>query len=1099
MKKAVSFFLAICLILSPISLYAKNEYDSFTKEELNLINDIEKQLKRTKDLTDINDKTLYKKQDEKNVKNASQNPPYNDERVLVKFKDDTSKIKASNVIKKLDSNISETIDEEESINLVNVPSKENVLEFIDELNKNKDVEIAQPDYIYESDEIKGTNEYNTAKYALNQNMYNGSSVTNDPKVTDGTIWHIFKTNIANKSGVGAWDFATGKGVNIAILDSGIDPTITELKDNITYSYDAVNDAPTTKDISGHCTHLSSIIAAKGNNSFLGAGISYDCNIMPIRVATPKNDNAGVYSSDLIKGYNLAVEKGAKIINISIGSNSTPRDLILEQIIDSAYKNGVVTVCSGGNESSNKPHYPADFKNTISVTALSYEGDISNIADFSSYNEYKDIASPGEKVYGISHTNPNSIRMGSGTSQAAAFTSGVMGLIYEVNPDLSPSQAKDILCSTAIDKGIKGKDDYYGYGEINPLKAVKKAVFTKTSLSIDKTSIQYTSDMRAVLNIDFTLPIDTKVDLVVKDSENNIVKTLIKDKEVAANTNIKSVWDFKNQNGNTIRHGSYKISLVLPYNNDTDYISKDVSVLLKTNVDVKLNSSGFYIKPNYKNLSASVFANLNTTVDAYITDRNGTVIKSILKNYFIKKDSTKTISWNFKRDNNTLVTTNNYNLVIKSKSDEGAESTLTHPIKVTSQPKPYLSKSSVTATQYLNKNAIININYKLNTPSFVTIKIYNRKNNKLAKTFKTSLKQGSNTIKWNLRKNNKKLVSKGKYKAVINVKNLYGSSTKNLYTKVISTNKNPKLSSIKLSQKNVSYAKGYSTKISYTLNTDSFIKAYVKNSKGKTIRTLFSNLKRKGRRSNTWNLNDNRGNIVPKGTYYIYVKAATKKGTKTIKQRVKLVTKRPKLTLSTLSSFSSRTSSTYPYVTVNITNANAQQITTKVYDSADKLITSFVDNSLTFGKKKIKWDLKDKNGKYVPMGKYYFKVSAKNASGSNTATSKKFQMKYKLELSIADVTINEKTKTVNVHAQYKGIPRKALMYCDVYDSLNTRVMQATYQYQDFDYWKTETLNHDFSLDDFKDGETYRFKFYCKYQGVTSNIIIKDILIKPTIDI
>lgn len=1099
MKKAVSFLLIICLILSPISLYAKNEYYNFNEKELNLISDIQKQLETTKDLTNIDDSSLYKKQDDRIIKNDFSNLSYSSDKVLVKFKDDTNEREVFNIIKKSDSDISESIDEETNIKLVDVPKEESVLEFIDELNKKEDVEIAQPDYIYESDEIDLTNENNVTEYALSNNMYNGSSVTNDPKVSDGTIWHLFKTNIANKEGIGAWDFATGKGVNIAILDTGVDPTITELKDNITYSYDITNDEPTTKDISGHCTHLSSIIAASGNNSFLGAGISYDCNIMPIRVATPKNDNAGVYSSDLIKGYNLAVEKKAKIINISIGSNSTPRDLILEKTIDSAYKNGVITVCSGGNEASNKPHYPADFKNTISVTALSYENATPTIADFSSYNEYKDIASPGEKVYGISHTNPNAIRMGSGTSQASAFVSGVMGLIYEINPDLTPVQARDILYSTAIDRGTKGKDDYYGYGEINPLKAVKKAVFTKTSLSVDKTSFQYTTDMTDKVNVDFTLPIDTKVDLVVKDSKNNTIKTLVKDREVNANQRIECLWDFKDDSGNIINYGTYKISLVLPYNDDTDYISKDITISVKTNVDVKLNALSFSIKPNYKNLSASVFANLNTTADAYITDINGNVIKSILKNYIIKKDNTKMVFWNFKRDNNTLITTGTYNLVIKSKSDEGMESTLTYPFKVVSQPKPTLLKSSITSTQYLNKNATININYKLNTPSFVTIKIYNRKNNKLTKTFKTSLKQGSNTIKWNLRKNNKKLVAKGKYKAVINVKNLYGSYTKNLYTNVISTNKKPKLSNIKVTKTSINYAKGYNTKISYTLNTSAFVKVYVKNSKGKTVRTLFSNIKKKGRRSNTWNLMDNKGNIVPKGTYYIYVKATTKKGSKTIKQKVKLVTKRPYLSLSTLSKFSSRTSSTYPYVTVNITNANAQQIIIKVYNSSNKLITAITDNSLTFGKKKIKWDLKDKSGKYVPMGKYYFKVSAKNASGSNTKISKKFQMKYKLELSISDVTINEKENILNVHAQYKGIPRKALMYCDVYDSLNTLVMQATYQYQDFDYWKTETLNHDFSLDDFKDGEIYRFKFYCKYQDVTSNIIIKDVLVKPKLDI
>jgi len=195
---------------------------------------------------------------------------------------------------------------------------------------------------------------------------------------------------------------TGKGVVVAVIDTGIDLNSPDLKEQMTdykcnmmagdvfYTdiYENSNDA---SDDMGHGTHCAGIIAA-ANNSYGGVGVAYDAKIMPIKVLD--FDGSG-YNDIIAAGIVAATENGADILSMSLGGPAS--DPIYKDAIDKAIAAGKITIAAAGNDGTTNLSYPGAYDGVICVGSLSPVLD-NDIADFSYTDEIvKSDDEDGEKV------------------------------------------------------------------------------------------------------------------------------------------------------------------------------------------------------------------------------------------------------------------------------------------------------------------------------------------------------------------------------------------------------------------------------------------------------------------------------------------------------------------------------------------------------------------------------------------------------------------------------------------------------------------------------------------------------------------------------
>lgn len=254
-------------------------------------------------------------------------------------------------------------------------------------------------------------------------------------------------------------------VIVAVIDQGIDVNHPDLKGRILPGYNAVNPMNQgTPDF--HGTHVAGIIAANKNNGIGGYGVNPNAKILPIDVF----DRQWIASDYAIaQGILYAVEKGAKVINMSLGG-PMPSPIIEEALKKAAEKN-VVVIAAAGNTGDNTLNYPAAYEGVISVGSINNE---KKLSDFSTYGTSVDLVAPGEEVYSTiyEYEKKSSYRKLSGTSMASPMVAGVASLLLSKYPKLTPLQVEYILEHTSEDLGDKGFDIKYGNGLVNPVAALQ---------------------------------------------------------------------------------------------------------------------------------------------------------------------------------------------------------------------------------------------------------------------------------------------------------------------------------------------------------------------------------------------------------------------------------------------------------------------------------------------------------------------------------------------------------------------------------------------------------------------------------------------------
>lgn len=288
---------------------------------------------------------------------------------------------------------------------------------------------------------------------------------NDPFLT--YQWGLTKVGAPR-----AWDRETGaKGtVTVAVLDTGVALTHPDLMGRVLRGKNVVDNTDDPRDDHGHGTHVAGIVAAKVNNRVGIAGVSWGSPILAVKVLGA--DGSGS-DCDIALGVVSATDAGAKVLNMSLGAEGAPCGAVLGKAVEYARDAGAVPIASSGN-SGNKGNPQSTPANCPGVLAVGATDSRDKVAKFSTHHSWVGVSAPGVGIFSTTFdpkTERNSYASWSGTSMAAPFVSGVAALLLARNPSWTPDQVIDRIVATADDRGVNGKDDFYGAGRLNAARAL----------------------------------------------------------------------------------------------------------------------------------------------------------------------------------------------------------------------------------------------------------------------------------------------------------------------------------------------------------------------------------------------------------------------------------------------------------------------------------------------------------------------------------------------------------------------------------------------------------------------------------------------------
>jgi Subtilase family len=303
----------------------------------------------------------------------------------------------------------------------------------------ENIGVAQPNYVYH----------------LQQDAHAPASLTSAPALPRGdpAQYVVRKLRLPEVHKI-----ATGANVLVAVIDSQVDTAHPDLNGAIAGQFDAAksHDRPDE-----HGTEMTGAIVA--HRKLLG--IAPRARILAIHAFSPDSQTAPQTTTEhILAGIEWAIAKGARVINMSFAG---PYDPMLSIALKKAHEKKIVLIAAAGNEGPDSPPlYPAADENVIAVTAID-END--KLLPQANQGAHIAVAAPGVSVLGPAPGS--SYGFTTGTSVAAAHVSGVAALIIERDPTIDVATLEDVLYSTARDLGPKGRDSQFGYGLVDPLRAL----------------------------------------------------------------------------------------------------------------------------------------------------------------------------------------------------------------------------------------------------------------------------------------------------------------------------------------------------------------------------------------------------------------------------------------------------------------------------------------------------------------------------------------------------------------------------------------------------------------------------------------------------
>ncbi|OPL17865.1 MAG: hypothetical protein AVO35_08280 [Candidatus Aegiribacteria sp. MLS_C] len=310
----------------------------------------------------------------------------------------------------------------------------------------------------------------------------------------------------------------GSGVLVSVVDTGVNYNHLDLHNNMWhdtpagyhYGWDFDDDDGDPMDTYGHGTHCAGSVAGDGTAG-TQTGVAPGATIMALRVGVSFSDELDVWEA-----FQFSIDFEADVISTSLGwpQSASPDRATWRESEQNILAAGICHSIAAGNESGD-PYSWGDIRTPgdcpppwlhpeqttsgglSAVVTVGATDSNDNIAYFSSvgYSTWMydspwfdypdaspdiglidpDISGPGVDIVSCNYSNPSGYTTMSGTSMATPHLAGVMALVLQANPSLSPAQVDSIIEVTALDLGDTGKDNIFGSGRVQALEAVQAAL------------------------------------------------------------------------------------------------------------------------------------------------------------------------------------------------------------------------------------------------------------------------------------------------------------------------------------------------------------------------------------------------------------------------------------------------------------------------------------------------------------------------------------------------------------------------------------------------------------------------------------------------
>ena len=317
---------------------------------------------------------------------------------------------ADALVETADAQITSTVVEPNYIDHIATVSEEDLAKAVDEATVNTVTPVEKGDFVAgDKDAV----------------VLSDDGKPNDPWAdSDSDYYQWFHEKI---NSLAAHEVATGEGVTVAVLDTGINTSSVEFEGTGRVTADATERYKRYYggiDEQGHGSNCSGIIGAAKDNLYMGYGVAPDVDIYSVQISS----DGSIYTNDEIEALQMAIEKGVQVVSMSFGG--TQYSAAMQEVCNQAAEKGITLVAAAGNETTNTISYPAGYDNVISVAAVDKDDTLSY---FSNYGEWVDIAAPGGKfIYSVGYGSSTSGSGMAGTSQATPQVAAVAALMYAAN-------------------------------------------------------------------------------------------------------------------------------------------------------------------------------------------------------------------------------------------------------------------------------------------------------------------------------------------------------------------------------------------------------------------------------------------------------------------------------------------------------------------------------------------------------------------------------------------------------------------------------------------------------------------------------------------
>lgn len=300
-----------------------------------------------------------------------------------------------------------------------------------------------------------------AAAALGAMVALGASVLPASAADRKDAWHLDALELTELHKI-----TQGEGITVAVIDTGVDASHPDLKNNVLPGEDVYDDeSKGHEDRTGHGTAMASLIAGHGHGP--GGrdgvlGVAPKAKILPVTVASVGRRNGNVPSISargVANAINWAIDQGADVINVSLGS---PHDSALDQAVERAYQNDVIVVASIGNRQNAVISNPAMHDASLAVAGTDRDGEPSREGSLPAGEIH--LAAPAQDLYQA--VPGGGYATVTGNSGATALVSGAVALVKSKYPNLSSLDLFKRMVETTRDAGKPGKDLDYGWGQLD---------------------------------------------------------------------------------------------------------------------------------------------------------------------------------------------------------------------------------------------------------------------------------------------------------------------------------------------------------------------------------------------------------------------------------------------------------------------------------------------------------------------------------------------------------------------------------------------------------------------------------------------------------